>query len=72
MVKLNLQYKNPDGKGYKHIIFDVDFLDTKGFCIFSAIGENELVIVIDKKTEVELTFGSNWIQADITDRMDLI
>ena len=72
MVKLNLQYENPDGKGYRHEIFDVDFLNTKGFCIFSCIEENNLVVVIDKNTKVELDFGKNWIQATITDNINLI
>ena len=71
MVKINLQYKNPNGKGYKHETFSVDFLNTKGFCIFTTY-RDEMVLVIGKETNVELTFGVNWIQATITDNMNLI
>ena len=72
MVKLNLQYKNPDRKGYKHEIFEVDFLNTEGFCIFTSITEDELTVVINERTKIELTFGENWITATITDNMNLI
>ena len=71
MVKLNLQYKNPDGDGYRHEIFNIDFLNTRGFCIFTTVSENELVVSLDEDTKVELTFGSNWIQATITDNIKL-